>query len=116
MKTIATFLLLPLLLVSAGLRAQSDDLHSLSKYSYPIFVVIGKQQFTGTAFFYESNDTTYLVSNYHAIKGMNPLKKVINFKSDSLFLKYPIKNSYATKILSIDISSKATVPLMAQVC
>ena len=39
---------------------------------------------------------------------MNPLKKVINFKSDSLFLKYPIKNSYATKILSIDISSKVT--------
>ncbi|HEX6192412.1 MAG TPA: hypothetical protein VFZ42_08605 [Chitinophagaceae bacterium] len=88
--------------------AQPSDLHSLSKYSYPIFTVSGNQQYTGTAFFYRSGDTTFLVSNYHAIKGMSPLKKVINFKADSLFLKYRIKNSYDFKVLAIDISDEIT--------
>ena len=89
-------------------QAQPSDLHRLAKYSYPIFVVSGNQQHTGTAFFYQSADTTYLVSNYHAIKGMNPLKKVINFKADSLFLKYPTKKLYDFKLLAIDISEEST--------
>lgn len=82
----------------------SDSVH-LSRYSYPIFTISGDQQYTGTAFFYQSGDTTYLVSNYHAIKGMSPLKKTITFISDTLFLKYPVRNSSETKVMPIDISS-----------
>ncbi len=85
------------------LQAQMDDSQSLAKYSYPIFAVTGSQQYTGTAFFYRSGDTSFLVSNYHAIKGMSPLKQVINFNADTLFLKYPLKNSNGFKIMAIDI-------------
>jgi len=88
--------------------AQKSDSQSLAKYSYPIFAVTGSQQYTGTAFFYRSGDTTFLVSNYHAIKGMSPLKQVINFTADTLFLKYPVKNSYEFKIMAIDISEEIT--------
>lgn len=89
-------------------QAQTRDLHSLSKYSYPIFAITGNQQHTGTAFFYQSGDTNFLVSNYHAIKGMNPLKQVINFNVDSLFLKYPVKNSKDSKVIAIDVSEEIT--------
>jgi hypothetical protein len=88
--------------------AQMSDSQSLAKYSYPIFTVHGNQQYTGTAFFYQSGDTTFLVSNYHAIKGMSPLKKAITFNTDTLFLKYRVKRSYDFKIMAIDISEKAT--------
>jgi len=87
--------------------AQPEENDSLAKYSYPIFAVTGKQQFTGTAFFYHSGDTTYLVSNYHAIKGMSPLKKAITFNSDTLYLKYSAKDSGGSKILPIDVSDAA---------
>ncbi len=87
--------------------AQWDENNNLGKYSYPIFAVTGKQQFTGTAFFYRSGDTTFLVSNYHAIKGMSPLKKTITFNSDTLYLKYPVKDSGGSKVLPIDVSDAA---------
>ncbi|MGZ5218681.1 MAG: hypothetical protein ACXWC7_01345 [Chitinophagaceae bacterium] len=90
------------------LQAQMDDSQSLARYSYPIFAVTGNQQYTGTAFFYRSGDTSFLVSNYHAIKGMSPLKQVINFNADTLFLKYPLKNSNGFKIMAIDISEAIT--------
>ena len=86
----------------------SDDSMALSRYSYPIFALSGKQQFTGTAFFYRSGDTAFLVSNYHAIKGMSPLKQSITFNSDTLFLKYPVRYSDETKLLPIDVSDEAT--------
>jgi len=89
-------------------QAQKSDSQSLAKYSYPIFAVTANQQYTGTAFFYRSGDTTFLVSNYHAIKGMSPLKQVITFNADTLFLKYPVKNSYEFKIMAIDISEEIT--------
>ncbi len=89
-------------------QGQASDLHSLSKYSYPIFAMSGNQQYTGTAFFYQSGDTNYLVSNYHAIKGMSPLKQVINFKADTIFLKYPVKNSRDFEVLAIDVSEEIT--------
>lgn len=104
-----TFFLSACLLATPGfLPAQMDDSQSLAKYSYPIFAVTGNQQYTGTAFFYRSGDTSFLVSNYHAIKGMSPLKKVINFNADTLFLKYPVKNSNGFKIMPIDVSEEAT--------
>jgi len=84
------------------------DSQSLAKYSYPIFVVTANQQHTGTAFFYRSDDTSFLVSNYHAIKGMSPLKQVITFTADTLFLKYPVKNSNEFKVMTIDISEEIT--------
>ena len=87
---------------------QTSYNQSLAKYSYPIFVVTGKQQHTGTAFFYRSGDTSFLVSNYHAIKGMSPLKQVINFITDTLFLKYPVKNSHDWKIMAINTSDEIT--------
>jgi hypothetical protein len=90
------------------LSAQAAYNQALSKYSYPIFTVVGGQQRTGTAFFYKSGDTSYLVSNYHAIKGMNPLKKVINFTTDTLYLKYTIKNTHDLKVVPIDISAETT--------
>ncbi|MEP7376398.1 MAG: S1C family serine protease [Chitinophagaceae bacterium] len=89
-------------------HAQMSDSQSLAKYSYPIFAVTGDQQYTGTAFFYRSGDTTYLVSNYHAIKGMSPLKKTITFNIDTLYLKYPVKNSNEFKVIGIDISEEIT--------
>jgi hypothetical protein len=88
--------------------AQMSDSQSLAKYSYPIFAVTGDQQYTGTAFFFRSGDTTYLVSNYHAIKGMSPLKKTITFNIDTLYLKYPVKNSNEFKVIGIDISEEIT--------
>ena len=88
--------------------AQRSDSQFLARYSYPIFVVTGNQQHTGTAFFYRSGDTTFLVSNYHAIKGMSPLKQVITFTADTLFLKYPVKNSHESKVMAIDISKEIT--------
>jgi len=89
-------------------QAQKNDSQSLAKYSYPIFAVTANQQYTGTAFFYRSGDTSFLVSNYHAIKGMSPLKQVITFNADTLFLKYPVKNSYEFKVMAIDISEEIT--------
>jgi len=85
-----------------------DDSAALSKYSYPIFALSGTTQFTGTAFFYRSGDVTFLVSNYHAIKGMSPLKQSMTFDSDTLFLKYPVKYSDETKLLPIDVSEETT--------
>jgi hypothetical protein len=89
-------------------NAQDPNKKSLSKYSYPIFTVTGKQQHTGTAFFYKLGDTSFLVSNYHAIKGMSPLQQVINFKTDILYLKYPVKKTGETKLLTVDISEEIT--------
>ena len=88
--------------------AQMTDSQSLAKYSYPIFAVADNQQYTGTAFFYKSGDSTFLVSNYHAIKGMSPLKKTITFNADTLFLKYPVRNSHEFKVIGIDISEEIT--------
>ena len=88
--------------------AQMDDTNMLARYSYPIFVVTGNQQFTGTAFFFQSGDTSFLVSNYHAIKGMSPLKKAVTFSADTLYLKYPVKRSGELKVLAIDVSEKVT--------
>lgn len=93
-------------LLSSRMMAQPTDLHSLSKYSYPIFAVSGNQQYTGTAFFYRSADTNYLVSNYHAIKGMSPLNKAISFISDTIFLKYRVKNSHDSRVIPIDVSKE----------
>jgi hypothetical protein len=88
--------------------AQTAYNQELAKYSYPIFAVTGNQQYTGTAFFYRSADTTFLVSNYHAIKGMSPLKKTITFNADTLYLKYRVKNSHELKVIPIDISEEIT--------
>ncbi|HEX5652185.1 MAG TPA: hypothetical protein VFX58_03870 [Chitinophagaceae bacterium] len=89
-------------------RAQENEDQFLSKYSYPIFVVTGDRQHTSTAFFYRSGDSNYLVSNYHAIKGMSPLKQVITFRADTLFLKYPVKDTEEFKIMAIDINESVT--------
>jgi len=91
---------------SFQLQAQINDSQLLAKYSYPIFAVTDNQQFTGTAFFYRSGDTSFLVSNYHAIKGMSPLKQAITFNADTLFLKYPVRSSDEFKIIGIDISEQ----------
>ncbi len=110
MKTPCLFFFssLYLLLSPVFLSAQVKDMEDLAKYSYPIFTVTGHQQHTGTAFFYRSGDTTFLVSNYHAIKGMNPLKEVIAFNADTLYLKYQVRPSHEFKLLPIDISEKNT--------
>lgn len=96
------------ILLFSFLSIAQNETNALSKYSYPIFTVVNKQQTTGTAFFYKSGDTSFLVSNYHAIKGMNPLKQSITFNTDTLYLKYPVKNTYDVKLMSIDISAKFT--------
>lgn len=88
--------------------AQTSYNQDLAKYSYPIFAVAGNQQYTGTAFFYRSGDTSFLVSNYHAIKGMSPLKQTIAFNADTLYLKYRVKNSHELKVIPIDISEEIT--------
>jgi hypothetical protein len=107
-----TYLIFLLSVCSFGftfpMQAQLNDSQWLAKYSYPIFAVTGSQQFTGTAFFYRSGDTSFLVSNYHAIKGMSPLKQAITFNADTLFLKYPVKNSDEFKVIGIDISEQIT--------
>lgn len=110
MKTLYSIFLFTVyaMTISHSSLAQKSDLYSLSKYSYPIFTVTGDQQHTGTAFFYRAGDTTFLVSNYHAIKGMSPLKQTISFRTDSLYLKYPVKQSRDFKIMTIDISEETT--------
>ncbi|WP_276501448.1 hypothetical protein [Terrimonas pollutisoli] len=91
--------------ISAAKMNEGDE---LAKYSYPIFVVTGGQQYTGTAFFFQSGDTSFLVSNYHAIKGMSPLKQAITFTADTLYLKYPLKKSGELKIMPVNISEEVT--------
>lgn len=110
MKTSYFNFLLSVYLMAVPLlsQAQMSDSQLLAKYSYAIFAVTGDQQYTGTAFFYRSGDTSFLVSNYHAIKGMSPLKKVITFDADTLYLKYPVKNSHEFKVIAIDISEEIT--------
>ena len=39
---------------------------------------------------------------------MSPLKKAITFNADTLFLKYPVKNSREFKVMPIDISEEIT--------
>ena len=107
MKTPAFFYIIFSCLAFQGF-SRSPEPVSPEAYSYPIFVVTGKQQFTGTAFFYRSGDTTFLVSNYHAIKGMSPVKQQINFSSDTLYLKYPVVGSAQTKVVAIDVSDDVT--------
>ena len=107
MRTLYSFFILSILLPAAS-STQFNYNQDLSKYSYPIFAVANNQQYTGTAFFYRSGDTTFLVSNYHAIKGMSPLKKAITFSADTLYLKYRVKNSYEVKVMPIDISENIT--------
>jgi hypothetical protein len=107
MKTFPILALLSLLGATAS-SAQAGYNQDLSKYSYPIFTVTNKQQFTGTAFFYRSGDTSFLVSNYHAIKGMSPMRKAINFDADTLYLKYPLRNSHDVKVMAINISEEIT--------
>ena len=107
MKTMHSIFLTSII-ASFAATAQTNYNQDLSKYSYPIFAVANKQQYTGTAFFYRSGDTTFLVSNYHAIKGMSPLKKTITFSADTLYLKYPVKNSRDLKVMPIDISEDVT--------
>lgn len=75
----------------------------LSKYSYPIFTIVGNTQYSATAFFYKEENTTYLVSNYHAIKGMSPMHNRQNWKTDILYLKLIIPNTNECHILKIDI-------------
>ena len=94
--------------VPASSYAQINNLQVLSKYSYPIFAVAGSRQYTGTAFFYKSGDTSYLVSNYHAIKGMSPLKKAITFNADTIYLKYPVRASRDFRIMAINVGEEIT--------
>jgi hypothetical protein len=88
-------------------KAQENESERLAKYSYPVFVVVDHRQHTGTAFFYRSADSVYLVSNYHMIKGMSPMKRSIDFISDTLFLKYPVKGSRDWKLTAIDIGKES---------
>ena len=106
MKTLISFFLISLTLICNPLPAQVSS--GPASYSYPIFVITGGQQFTGTAFLYKSGDSTFLVSNYHAIKGMSPVRQRVNFLSDTLYFKYKIVNSSDTKLLSIDVSEEVT--------
>ncbi len=108
MKTTYPILLGLFSLAFSLVSAQTSHAPSLASYSYPIFTVTDKQQRTGTAFFYRSGDTSFLVSNYHAIKGMNPLKKAITFNTDTLYLKYKLVNSRDMRLLAIDISEART--------
>ncbi|RYY54259.1 MAG: hypothetical protein EOO09_15035 [Chitinophagaceae bacterium] len=109
MKTPAfLFFLLAISSTAAASGPDPADPRPLSSYSYPIFVLSGKEQFTGTGFFYLSGDTTYLVSNYHVIKGMSPVRQKINFVSDTLYLKYPVTGSSETRLLAIDVSEPVT--------
>lgn len=108
MKTACPILLSLFSVISSVAYAQTSYNQALAAYSYPIFTVADSQQRTGTAFFYRSGDTSFLVSNYHAIKGMNPLKKAVTFNTDTLYLKYRIKNSGEWRLLPIDISEEKT--------
>lgn len=110
MKTFFRFLLPVSCLLALPFTGSSQNNTNtfLARYSYPIFVVYNKQQFTGTAFFYRFRDTTFLVSNYHAIKGMSPMKQNINFISDTLYLKYPVKNQPDWKLIPIPTGEDVT--------
>lgn len=95
-----------ILLLMINMEAFSQIDRTVGKYSYPIFVIAEGVQHGGTAFFYRHNDTTYLVSNYHAIKGMSPMHNRLNFRSDVLYLKYKLKSSLEEKMVSFDIRRK----------
>ncbi len=103
-----TFVLFVFTSIPGFAIAQMDNSQVLSRYSYPIFAVTSGQQYTGTAFFYQSGDTSFLVSNYHAIKGMSPLKKAITFRADTLYLKYPVRRSRDFKIMAINVGEEIT--------
>ena len=91
---------------SSAATAQFAADADLGKYSYPIFALAGKSQHTGTAFFYRAHDSIFLVSNYHAIKGMSPLKQSIAFEADTIYLEYPTVNDGGKKLLPVDVSEQ----------
>lgn len=80
----------------------------LCKYSYPIFTITENIQHAATAFFFLEDGITYLVSNYHAIKGMSPIHKRHNWTTDTLYLKLEIPNTNNCQILKIDIREEIT--------
>jgi hypothetical protein len=94
--------------LSLSSSATADENEFLSKYSYPVFAVAAGQQYTGTSFFYRSGDSNFLVSNYHAIKGMSPLKQTVTFRTDTVYVKYPVANSGKYKLMAVDISEEIT--------
>lgn len=106
--TMLKFYMIAQLAILPFLSHATTDGQELAKYSYPIFVVTDGQQHTGTAFFYRSGDTIFLVSNYHAIKGMSPLKQKVAFTADTLYLKYTSIDNGEMKLLPIDISENVT--------
>ena len=85
---------------------QLDNL--LSKYSYPIFTFSDNIQHAATAFFFEENGNTFLVSNYHAIKGMSPMHNRQNWKSNTLHLKINNPETNEFQIINIDIREEVT--------
>lgn len=109
MKTTRIRPLFFLSMLALSLTSAADSASDfLSKYSYPLFAVANGQQYTGTAFFYRSGDSNFLVSNYHAIKGMSPLKKSVTFRTDTVYLKYQPVNSTKFKLMPVDISEELT--------
>jgi hypothetical protein len=88
------------------LNAQMD---SLSKYSYPIFASHhnNTQLSTGTGFFYKSKGKVYLVSNYHSIIGIDPMKKSINFLTDIIYVRFKLKKKLVDTLVAIDVSERA---------
>ncbi|WP_126652200.1 hypothetical protein [Chryseobacterium aureum] len=80
----------------------------LSKYSYPIFTLSGNTQHSATAFFYLDNEITYLVSNYHSIKGMSPMHNRQFWKSDILYLKIINPETNKFQIVNVDIREEIT--------
>lgn len=101
------FLFFAALVVSSSSWADTSPAF-LSKYSYPVFAMANGQQYTGTAFFYRSGDSSFLVSNYHAIKGMSPLKQQVTFQTDTIYVKYQPVRSGEFRLLEVDISEEAT--------
>jgi hypothetical protein len=101
------FKLLFFLFISYNALGQRPS-DSLAKYSYPLVVlkplnIVGD----GTGFLYKKNNTTFLISNYHVIKGMDPFTKKIEWISDSLVLKYKKNNSRDSGLLLIHINAGA---------
>ncbi|WP_200979843.1 hypothetical protein [Echinicola sp. 20G] len=75
----------------------------LSKYSYPIFTISENVQHSATGFFFIENEITYLVSNYHAIKGMSPMHNRQNWKANELYLKLEIPSTNNFQLIKFDI-------------
>ncbi len=79
----------------------------LKKYSYFCFTKPVKSDVhIGTCFFYKNGADVYVVTNYHVMRGMDPILRRKTFESDTLIIVYPVNGSNNNKFSILDLRNE----------